>query len=410
MYYDSENLENILHIFNDDKFVDRSILLFENIYPEKSIYYVIVRNQDMTFQYVNSSKVIPISLTNESSCKELAQVINRSKSKIIFLHALNEIKQKLIGFVDETIVKVWFVWGYDLYNEWKPLERKIYEKETLAYLDKGLSRKEKLVNLLFYKYYLYKVYKKSLRTFNSQYFKAVQKMDVVVPVLPLEMQYVQKLNKNLIYAPFTYGYLEDILKHTMNENVMDSKNILVGNSGNPSNNHIDAFKVLSKLNLENRKVIVPLSYGGSKKYIDFVIEKGRDLLGDNFQEVLNFMSLDDFNRLILSCGHVVFNHIRQQAVSNILTMGYAGAKFYFNEKSVGYKYYKSLGFNLNGLNELDNVALNSNLSAQEYIENRKILEELYSFESVKLKTIELFKTVNRISVLKTTKNNYSSVN
>ena len=48
--------------------------------------------------------------------------------------------------------------------------------------------------------------------------------------------------------------------------------ILVGNSGNESNNHIDIYYKLKDFNLKERKVISPLSYGGSIKYINNVIK------------------------------------------------------------------------------------------------------------------------------------------
>ena len=50
-------------------------------------------------------------------------------------------------------------------------------------------------------------------------------------------------------------------------------NIQVGNSADPTNNHIEAFEMLRKYKHENVKIYVPLSYG-NQNYASTVISKG----------------------------------------------------------------------------------------------------------------------------------------
>ena len=61
-------------------------------------------------------------------------------------------------------------------------------------------------------------------------------------------------------------------KNNLHEN---SNNILIGNSADPSNNHIDIFEKIKNFNFKNKKIIVPLSYPENYEYyIAKVIIKG----------------------------------------------------------------------------------------------------------------------------------------
>ena len=50
-----ENEFKIVHIFNDEKFIDATIKIFEEVYPEKSIYYVLQSSHE-PFKHVKSEK------------------------------------------------------------------------------------------------------------------------------------------------------------------------------------------------------------------------------------------------------------------------------------------------------------------------------------------------------------------
>ncbi|WP_298556295.1 TDP-N-acetylfucosamine:lipid II N-acetylfucosaminyltransferase [uncultured Algibacter sp.] len=395
-----EKKRQIIHVFDDDKFIDSAIALFESVFPNKSIYYVISNKRIESFKYVKSNQVEPICLDENAHYEEFSKLINNSVSKIIFIHALDKKKQKLTRYLSTDVVKVWFVWGYDLYNKWKPLERKLYGKKTLSFIDKRKSSKERLKEVLLYKFDLYKRFKNYSQIYNSNYYKTVHEIDVFVPVIPTEFEIISSLNTRLIYAPFNYVCLEHTIGDKMNNSVQGKENILVGNSASASNNHVEVFEKLSRIDLKNRKVIVPLSYGGSKEYLDFVIKNGNKLLGDNFQPILSFMPLEKYNKLILSCGHVIFNHIRQQAVGNIITMGYVGAKLYFNKNSVAYKYYKSVDLEIHSMNDVNDKNLNKPMTKKGFKNNQMILTGLYSLENVQNKIKELFEIVYRVSKTK----------
>ncbi|KRE43727.1 TDP-N-acetylfucosamine:lipid II N-acetylfucosaminyltransferase [Knoellia sp. Soil729] len=100
--------------------------------------------------------------------------------------------------------------------------------------------------------------------------------------------------------------------------------ILLGNSAYPSNNHLEAIDVLSRLDLRDRRVFTPLAYG-SATYRDAVVEHGRRVLGSAFDPLLAPLPLDQYVDRVSQCGVVMMNHHRQQGLGNVGIGLWAGA-------------------------------------------------------------------------------------
>jgi len=387
----------ILHIFNDEKFVDPTIKLFEEVIPGQSIYYIICsRNKELL--YVKSLDVIKVDFDNEVDKNKLIVKINSSPENFVFLHSLDLHKQQLVSSISPGIIKVWFIWGFDLYGNWHLFKQNIFESRTRSSLNKDKIHKHKLIYNNF-SYYLFKkrvyvklickkIYKILNDAYNTNFYKAVQLIDFAVPVIPTEYEMVKRINKNIQYAPFTYGCLEDLLGENFNKTVINQSNILVGNSADPSNNHLEIFYILSKLNLRDRKVYVPLSYGGNSAYINIIMQTGYDLLGSNFCPIIQYMSIEEYNKILLSCGSLIFNHIRQQGVGNIIALSYLGATIFLNSKSPVYSYYKSLGMSIFSIKHIESK-INMRLDFEKNNINRSLLIDLYSRQAVHNKIITL---------------------
>jgi dTDP-N-acetylfucosamine:lipid II N-acetylfucosaminyltransferase len=392
----------IIHIFDDDKFVDPTIKLFEEVIPTQSIYYII-KSKGASFKYVKSNNVSCVDFSKDNEKKDLLDFINSNDNHVVFLHALEINKQNLVLGILPNIKKVWFIWGYDLYPNWPLLNQKIYLAKTKSIIDLKGVYKDKLIHNSF-SFYLFKkrhllqkinkrIYNILSKSFESRFYRAASLIDYVVPVVPTEYAIIKDMNLRAKFAPFTYGCIEDLLGNKLHESVANKKNILVGNSADPSNNHLEVFYELSKMDLKNRKVFVPLSYSGNSNYKESVIELGYQLLGSNFYPLLDFMTLEEYNDILLSCGTMIFNHIRQQGVGNIITLGYLGATIFLNHKSPVYSYYNSLGLKIFNTND---IFLKSSyvLNDEEIKINQKILFNLYSRNAVHDKINTLVKIVS----------------
>ena len=83
------------------------------------------------------------------------------------------------------------------------------------------------------------------------------------------------------------------------------------------NNHIDMLETLAKLNLGNRQVIVPLSYG-DMTYAQQVIEAGKRLLGSRFRPLVDFLELEEYRKIVLSCNMMIMNHIQERGFGTLM--------------------------------------------------------------------------------------------
>lgn len=158
---------------------------------------------------------------------------------------------------------------------------------------------------------------------------------------------------------------------------MEGPDILLGNSATASNNHADAFELL-RGRLGEGRLVVPLSYGNAD-YGAKVAARGRELFGERFEPLQQWMSLADYNERIRRCGFVIMNHRRQQAVGNIGAALYKGATVYLRRENPLFPFYTGLGVTLRAIDELaaGDGALRP-LSAEERECNRRVIGAHYA--------------------------------
>ena len=87
------------------------------------------------------------------------------------------------------------------------------------------------------------------------------------------------------------------------------------------NNHLDALKFLysrSEKDAGHKTLIMPLSYGGSDKYVSEVKTLGGRLFGKDIVCLEGFLSKDDYFNLLAECEAALFFNIRSQAAGNII--------------------------------------------------------------------------------------------
>jgi len=123
-----------------------------------------------------------------------------------------------------------------------------------------------------------------------------------------------------------------------------------------------------------------LSYG-NEFHKNKVIEEGKKHFGNNFIPLMDFMEYTAYIELLKKVDIAVFNHNRQQAMGNILTLLGLGKKVYIkkgiatwtvvNEKNLVVKEIDEA----NGLGELETL-----LTEEEILQNKKNVLENFSLE------------------------------
>jgi hypothetical protein len=152
-----------------------------------------------------------------------------------------------------------------------------------------------------------------------------------------------------------------------------SINILLGNSATPTNNHFDVLEKLRPFEKENIQIFCPLSYGDSK-YGDLVEQAGKLIFGNKFNSLREFLSFDEYLKLLSSIDIAIFNHNRQQGVGNITTLLALGKKVFIKEEVTTWKLFTELGCDIFEINQV-NIEPMSEMAASK---NRKIIQSFFS--------------------------------
>jgi dTDP-N-acetylfucosamine:lipid II N-acetylfucosaminyltransferase len=113
--------------------------------------------------------------------------------------------------------------------------------------------------------------------------------------------------------------------------------IQVGNSGNPTNEHLEVFEWIRRIADRKFRVCSPLSYG-NRNYIEQVIQRGTELFGDRFTPLTELLPAGAYNRHLAGLDTLVLNHRRQQGFGNALISLYLGTKVYLRQDVSTWRY------------------------------------------------------------------------
>lgn len=370
----------ILHIAPDEKFINAIHWQFEEIYPNNNKFLIFLSSEENEVKYIKVSK--NVSFLSEKQ-RNLGPIFHEiAVSDIIILHGLKYFQSKLVWEYKAKAKFVWFFWGGEIYDNPYGLANQTLGIKTRKKFS-NLSLALKFKNLIKFGYYF--IQNKTIP--HKLVLKAAKKIDYFGSLDKEELNYLIErgfLKQNTFHLRMTYYPLEFILNGLIDDFVKGDS-ILLGNSASITNNHLEAFDFLKHLNLENRDLIVPLSYGDIL-YAKEIAKIGHKVFEKNFSPLMEFMSLAKYNEILLDCKIVIMNHYRQQAVGNILALLWIGAKVYLNELNSIYHYLKDNGiivFSINIDLTPENPDVFRGLNNQEILANRQILKRLIGFKTLK---------------------------
>lgn len=117
-------------------------------------------------------------------------------------------------------------------------------------------------------------------------------------------------------------------------------NIQLGNSADPTNDHINALEKLAEYKDENIQIFTPLSYG-NKEHATRVTSKGKEIFGEKFKPLTEFIPFEKYLDFLSTIDVAIFAHKRQQAFGNIIALLGLGKKVYINPNSVLFDFFVS---------------------------------------------------------------------
>jgi hypothetical protein len=371
----------LLQCVTDEKFTDVIISEFDSISKcFHSIYAHIANYPIKEYKFVHQKDRIV-----EIKPIDLNEFIEKNNIQVVVLHSLYTIPLMKIISLPKYIKVVWLAWGYDLYCNTYPLvQLDLYKSQTKKELERERNQNVKRI----VKNIIIKIipYKKWILH------KAVNRIDYFSGILPEEYQFVNRLT--FFHAKgINFAYYRDN-KFPKDAPIIKGNNIMIGNSGDPSNNHLDIFEILKQYDLEDRNIYVPLSYAGTLKYREKVKEVGLRYWGEHFKPITKFLPLQEYSKMISSCGYRIFGHERQQAIGNIEMGLYSGCTVFLSRTSVAYKFYEKMGINIYTIQHDTKMIENKDhISDQQVVENRQYLLKNRSVKKFHMDLINSFKMI-----------------
>jgi len=162
-------------------------------------------------------------------------------------------------------------------------------------------------------------------------------------------------------------------------------NVLVGNSADPSNHHMEILDRLATENNGQLQVIVPLSYG-DRAYAQKVIRHGVSLFGEKFHALESFLPRAEYTSLLNNIDIAIFNHDRQQALGNIITLLGLGKKDYVRATVTHWAFFERLGVAINNVKDIQLTTLDAALQEK----NRYIIGEYFNSANLRRQLESLF--------------------
>lgn len=153
-------------------------------------------------------------------------------------------------------------------------------------------------------------------------------------------------------------------------------NIQLGNSADPSNNHIEILEKLKVYKDKNIQIFTPLSYG-IQEYAKEVIAKGKELFGDKFVALTDFLPFEKYLEFLGSIDIAIFAHKRQQAMGNIITLLGLGKKVYMRSDITPWQLFNDIGVKVF---DVDDIQIDF-LDEQTKIKNIRKVKEYFSQEN-----------------------------
>jgi len=352
-------MTDILHIGVSDRMLDPFVNFVNSNFEPSQHEFLLLSERENNDIAVNSN----VRLNKRSILGNIRyfflSIIKMNKAKKIVLHGLFDINLVVILFFMPWLSKkcYWFVWGSDLYvyqvgeRNWKWNIKELFRRPVI----------KNIGNIVTYIKGDYELARKWYRV-KGRYHEC--------------FMYPSNLYKDF----------------DVPEKQHSCKNVLVGNSADPCNNHLEVFVKLDMIKNKDIKIYVPLSYG-NQEYARKVIEEGMKRFGSKFVPLTEVMPYYEYLRFLGSIDIAIFNHKRQQAMGNTISLLGLGKKIYMRSDVTQWEFLKDQGIMIYDIFDLE-VTCDFVKEVESMDKNKKIVREYFSIEKYRkdLEKIFLFNT------------------
>ncbi|SDW84041.1 hypothetical protein SAMN05216556_11119 [Aequorivita viscosa] len=329
-------MHRLIHFHTDHKFIHDTLK-----YNSELLENIIVFIGDADNAIINKLNNLKFEfyIFNESQVDNINNILPHYDGVVIY--DLNNVNIQILERITRDKKVFLRLFGYELY---KLKLNKFVSRATLR-LFKPIS-----LESYSFKNYLKKKVKRLLGIeFSFNYFEQkllYSKIDAIILINKFEYQALQKY----FYLP---KFIQLPLTRELPKNLElsnKSNKLIIGNSRNIWNNHLDVFRIIKKSKrFDNYKFNLFFNYGADNDYTEKVRNKANQ---NSFVLIEDFLDIQEFSRVYNTATALIINSYRQHALGNILTAISSGTKVYLNRRSSTYKWLKHEGFYISEISEL----------------------------------------------------------
>ena len=338
--------KRVLHVCLLDKFIPPFIALARNK----------LQCVDNMFFLSGDLQKYPVALSQDTIYSEnrlwryMMLIYHLNISKKIILHGLfNPLVILLLFFQPWLLRKCnWVMWGGDLYSYRADIEKRGIFSKIKMFIKSFVIRN--LAGLVTY-------IKGDYNLAKEWYGTRGKHIECIV--------YTSNVYKDINVPPKPDG----------------KKTFLIGNSADPSNNHLEIISKLSAIKDQNIRIICPLSYG-DMYYAQEITKVGHDVFGEKFEPLLNLLSLDEYLKVLADVDIAIFAHKRQQAMGNTITLLGMGKMVYIRKNTTTWNFLESINISVEDFDFFDiskeNLKMEHNkLVIKNFFSEEKLIEQLH---------------------------------
>lgn len=368
-----------LHLMIDNPYCEKFIEINNNSFDNSQHLFLVICTEKPKHIKKNDYKNVKIIFlprgVKRYISREFIYILRKIiKSKKVFIHYLNDIfcNIVLVSSLIKKNIYNWILWGGDLYEY---IDVELYDKETKdIMLNRNIhlkNKKKSIVKTFVRKMAIYKIsniltYIKGDYENVKKHFKTKAEMKPFFYIPPTDYKLIGKID-NLNKLPESYNFKKQY-----------DYVVQIGNSGDPSNNHIGILKKLSQIESTNFCVMVVLSYG-NKEYIEEVDKIGKELLGEKYKPIKEFLAPEIYANLLNQVDIAIMNHNRQQGVGNILSLLYMGKKVFLRNEVSTYQALIEKGLNIYSIeNYLNNFEELFVYKEEDKFTNKRLIDQCFN--------------------------------
>lgn len=345
----------LLHLYKDAKFLHDTQRFLPSFFENEIVYF---GNDQVTASLENLGVPYRIcSADPEDFVQEVLPLLKECDA--VILHSYSDFDKIILKYLPKNCKIFLRFYGYELYS----LVRGNYLSKTT--LDTVYPIK--LKHNTYSKYFKKKLKRLFKREWQVDYEKQKQVYQKFTRILLFHDWEYRELSK-YFYLPHFISL--PWIQTTDYQPQEKHHQILIGNSKNFWNNHLDIIKKINNYRaLDTNQYILFFNYGNENNYTKTI----RRLISRSIKNYLlieDFLPIEKFRETYRTTSALVINSYRQHALGNIFTALLYGVKIYLNPKSSTYPWLKQLGFQVFDINQLitdiKNNQISLNLEEQRY--------------------------------------------